>query len=153
MPMERNVSGEGSAGSDSDHDDRDSEAEGETRYQQTYDEEPDFSDPEDFVDDIDDAALMPDLLRQRPKESDGVDNVIIVDGIPCVGAERLEKLKSVLRKIFSKVTPFNEVIIFSFSHRDQNCTLCPNNQRLKAFELLKQEKVSFNGLPFYFTSF
>ena len=51
-----------------------------------FDEEPDFSDPEDFVDDVDDETLMPDLLRQRPKESDGVDNVIVVDGIryPCM---------------------------------------------------------------------
>lgn len=102
MPIERSPSGEGS-GSESDHETGHlSEAE-EDHYQQDYDEEPDFSDPENFVDDIDDAALMPDLLRQRPKESDGVDNVVIVDGIPCVGAERLEKLKSVLRKIFSKV--------------------------------------------------
>jgi len=46
---------------------------------------------------------MPDLLSKRPKESDGVDNVVVVDGIPIVGSERLEKLKGVLRKIFSKV--------------------------------------------------
>ncbi len=53
---------------------------------------------------------MPDLLSKRPKESDGVDNVVVVDGIPIVGAERLEKLKGVLRKIFSKV---NDVTNFS----------------------------------------
>lgn len=63
----------------------------------------DFSDPEGYVDDVDDETLMPDLLSRRPKESDGVDNVVVVDGIPVVGAERLEKLKGVLRKIFSKV--------------------------------------------------
>lgn len=62
----------------------------------------DFSDPDGFVDDISDEELMPDLLRQRPKESDGVDNVIIVDGIPVVGAERFEKLKGVIRKIYQK---------------------------------------------------
>ena len=61
-----------------------------------------FSDPEDYADDISDAELMPDLIRQRPKESDGVDSVIIVDGIPVVGAERLEKLKGVIRKIYQK---------------------------------------------------
>jgi len=49
---------------------------------------------------------MPDLLSKRPKESDGVDNVVVVDGIPIVGSERLEKLKGVLRKIFSKVSFF-----------------------------------------------
>jgi translation initiation factor 3 subunit B len=62
----------------------------------------DFSDSEDFVDDIEDAELLADLIKQRPKESDGVDSVIIVDGIPIVGAERLEKLKGVIRKIFQK---------------------------------------------------
>lgn len=72
-----------------------------------YDEEPDFSDDEDFVDDISDADLMPDLMCQKPKESDGVDSVIVVDGVPAVGADRLEKLKGVVRKIFSK---FGKVI-------------------------------------------
>ena len=62
----------------------------------------DISD-EDFVDDISDADLMPDLMQQKPKESDGVDSVVVVDGIPAVGPERLEKLKSVIRKIFSKI--------------------------------------------------
>ena len=32
--------------------------------------EPDFSDDEDFVDDISDAELMPDLLKQKPKGID-----------------------------------------------------------------------------------
>ena len=31
-----------------------------------------------------------------------MDSVIIVDGIPVVGAERIEKLKGVVRKIFQK---------------------------------------------------
>ena len=105
MVIERSPSGEGSAASESDHEmetghGSDGDAE---QYDMDYEEEPDFSDPEDFVDDVDDSVLMADLFRQRPKESDGVDNVILVDGIPAVGAERLEKLKSVLRKIFSKV--------------------------------------------------
>merc|ERR1719187_2633631 len=41
-------------------------------------------------------------MKQKPKESDGVDSVIVVDGIPCVGAERTDKLKNVIRKIYSK---------------------------------------------------
>lgn len=65
-------------------------------------EEPDFSDPEDFVDDITDEDLMPDIMRLKPKESDGVDSVIIVDGVPVVGTDRLEKLKNVIRKTYSK---------------------------------------------------
>ena len=32
---------------------------------------------------------MPEIMRQKPKESDGVDSVIVVDGVPCVGADRL----------------------------------------------------------------
>merc|ERR1719369_59377 len=41
-------------------------------------------------------------MKQKPKGSDGVDSVIVVDGIPCVGAERTDKLKNVIRKIYSK---------------------------------------------------
>ena len=67
------------------------------------DEEPDFSDPEGFVEDMDDEVLMADLLRQKPKESDGMDSVIVVDGIPAVSSERLDKLKGVVRKIYGKV--------------------------------------------------
>jgi len=67
-----------------------------------YGEEPDFNDPEDYVDDIDDYELMPDIMRTMPKESDGVDSVIVVDGVPKVGAERVEKLKNVIRKIYGK---------------------------------------------------
>uniref|UniRef100_A0AAY5K9R5 Eukaryotic translation initiation factor 3 subunit B n=1 Tax=Esox lucius TaxID=8010 RepID=A0AAY5K9R5_ESOLU len=68
-----------------------------------YDEdEPSFSDPEDFVDDIDDEELLGDLLREKPQEADGIDSVIVVDNVPQVGPERLEKLKNVIHKIFSK---------------------------------------------------
>jgi len=48
------------------------------------------------------AELCGDILRLRPKESDGVENVIVVDGIPQVGDDRLEKLKVVIRKTFTK---------------------------------------------------
>ena len=67
-----------------------------------YGEEPDFSDPEGYVDDIDDEELMPEIMKQQPKESDGVDSVIVVDGVPVVAGERVEKLKNVIRKIYSK---------------------------------------------------
>lgn len=46
------------------------------------------------------SELLGDLLRQKPKETDGVEAVIIVDGIPQVEEDRLEKLKKVIRKIF-----------------------------------------------------
>ncbi|KAF5284392.1 hypothetical protein FQA39_LY17067 [Lamprigera yunnana] len=65
-------------------------------------EEPNFSDPEDFVDDITDEELLGDILKQKPKETDGVESVVVVDGVPTVGPDRLEKLQSVINKIFSK---------------------------------------------------
>ena len=46
--------------------------------------------------------LCGDILRLKPKESDGVENVIVVDGLPEVGEDRLEKLKTVIRKLFAK---------------------------------------------------
>ena len=46
--------------------------------------------------------LMGDLIRQRPKETDGVESIVVVDGVPQVGADRLEKLQNVLRKFFVK---------------------------------------------------
>merc|ERR1719310_181875 len=67
-----------------------------------YGEEPDFTDPEGWVDDISDEELMPDIMKMRPKETDGVESVIVVDGVPVVGGERVEKLKNVIRKIYSK---------------------------------------------------
>lgn len=62
--------------------------------------EPDFSDAEDFVDDINDEELLEDLYRHRPLEAAGLESVIVVDNIPVVGAERLEKLKNVLNSVF-----------------------------------------------------
>lgn len=46
--------------------------------------------------------LLGDLLKQKPRETDGVESVIVVDGVPQVGPERLEKLTTVINKIFSK---------------------------------------------------
>lgn len=65
-------------------------------------EEPNFSDPDDYVDDIPNEDLLGDILKQKPKETDGVESVIVVDGVPQVGPDRIEKLQSVINKIFSK---------------------------------------------------
>merc|ERR1712227_1165091 len=62
-----------------------------------YDEEPDFSDPEDFEDDISDDELVGDLLKIRPRETDGHDSVIVVDNVPQVAGERLGKLQNVTK--------------------------------------------------------
>ncbi|XP_067006456.1 eukaryotic translation initiation factor 3 subunit B [Anabrus simplex] len=69
------------------------------------DEEPNFDDPEGYVDNISDEDLLGDLLKQKPRESDGVESVVVVDGVPQVGPERIEKLSSVINKIFSKFGP------------------------------------------------
>ncbi|CAG7673110.1 unnamed protein product [Allacma fusca] len=70
--------------------------------EQQKEPEPDFSDPEGFVDDIPDEQLCGDLLRSKPRETDGVESVIVVDGLPLVDRDRLDKLKTVIRKIFSR---------------------------------------------------
>lgn len=41
------------------------------------------------------------MLAQRPLETDGVESVVVVDNIPKVEPSRLEKLKSVIQKLFS----------------------------------------------------
>lgn len=61
-----------------------------------------FEDPEDYVDPIVEDELVGDILETRPKESDSLDTVIIVDNVPMVGPDRLDKLKNIIRKVFSK---------------------------------------------------
>jgi translation initiation factor 3 subunit B len=81
---------------------------GQTTADDGYDSEEEFiddtqfEDPEDFVDSIEEADLVGDVLDQKPKESDSTDTVIIVDNIPVVGPDRLDKLKNIIRKVFSK---------------------------------------------------
>nr|XP_036279940.1 eukaryotic translation initiation factor 3 subunit B isoform X1 [Pipistrellus kuhlii]XP_036279941.1 eukaryotic translation initiation factor 3 subunit B isoform X1 [Pipistrellus kuhlii]KAF6346441.1 eukaryotic translation initiation factor 3 subunit B [Pipistrellus kuhlii] len=65
-------------------------------------DEPSFSDPEDFVDDVSEEELLGDVLKDRPQEADGIDSVIVVDSVPQVGPDRLDKLRNVIHKIFSK---------------------------------------------------
>lgn len=48
------------------------------------------------------TELLGDVLREQPQEADGIDSVIVVDNVPQVGPDRLEKLKNVIHKIFSK---------------------------------------------------
>lgn len=65
-------------------------------------EEPNFSDPEGFVDDITEEELIGDLLKEKPTEYDGFDSVIVVDNVPVVGPERFDKLQNVIRKFFQR---------------------------------------------------
>lgn len=46
------------------------------------------------------TELLGDLLKQRPCETDGVESVVIVDNIPKVDPSRVEKLKTVINKLF-----------------------------------------------------
>ena len=102
-PMDDNMD-EGSNSEDDRSEEENMDTEGfETVNRSGKVQEPDFNDPEGFVDDVDDEVLMADLIRQKPKESDGMDSVIVVDGIPSVSSERLDKLKGVVRKIYGKV--------------------------------------------------
>lgn len=48
------------------------------------------------------SDLLGDLLKNKPKDTDSIDNVIIVDNIPVVGEERLPKLQNVVKKIYEK---------------------------------------------------
>ena len=45
---------------------------------------------------------MGDILSQQPTETYGEESVVVVDGVPQVEPERIEKLSSVIIKIFSK---------------------------------------------------
>jgi len=46
--------------------------------------------------------LLGDLLKNKPKQADGIESVIVVDSVPQVGPEKQEKLKNMIRKIFGK---------------------------------------------------
>ncbi|XP_014248728.1 eukaryotic translation initiation factor 3 subunit B [Cimex lectularius] len=61
-----------------------------------------FDDPEGFVDKITDEELLGDILQEIPNPVTGWDCVIVVDGVPQVEKERLEKLQGVIHKIFAK---------------------------------------------------
>lgn len=94
-------------------------------FEEGYDSEEEFldntqfEDPSDFVDTVDDEELVGDILEQRPKESDSLDTVIIVDNIPVVGPDRVEKLKNIIRKVFSK---FGNVVNEYYPEKDGKTT-------------------------------
>lgn len=59
------------------------------------------------------------MYRERPAEAAGLESVIVVDNIPVVAPERLEKLKGVLQKTFS---PFGETLNWEFPVDEQGKT-------------------------------
>lgn len=48
------------------------------------------------------AELLGDILKQKPSETDGVESVIVVDNVPRVEPDKLEKLQSVINKVLGK---------------------------------------------------
>lgn len=52
--------------------------------------------------------LLGDFLQNKPCETDGVENVVVVDNIPKVGQARQEKLRSVIEKLFSTFGVINK---------------------------------------------
>ena len=46
------------------------------------------------------SELVPDILSQKPKDSDVSQAVVIVDGLPEVGIEKLDKLQNHIKKLF-----------------------------------------------------
>lgn len=98
---------------------KDSEKQNASENSNKNGEEPNYEDPDGFVDDVSDDELLGDILAKKPKETDGFDNVIIVDGIPEVGTDRLEKLKGVIDKIFSK---FGAIVSDYYPKNDQGVT-------------------------------
>jgi len=104
-----------------------------------YGEEPDFNDPDDFVDDITDEELMPEIMRMKPKESDGVDSVIVVDNVPIVGGDRVDKLKNVIRKIYSKFGKLmNEHYPLDEEQKTKGYIFLEFNNHENALEAVKQ---------------
>ena len=48
------------------------------------------------------SELLGDILAEKPEETTGTDRIIVVDNVPTISPDRLEKLKNVIRKVFSK---------------------------------------------------
>ena len=46
--------------------------------------------------------LLGDLLKEKPVQETGYDNIIVVDNAPRVGPDRMAKLQSVLTKVFGR---------------------------------------------------
>ncbi|CAH0385647.1 unnamed protein product [Bemisia tabaci] len=81
---------------------KDKAAQQEKKNEANENEEPNFSDEEGFVDRISDQDLLGDILAERPKETDGVESIIVVDKGPRVEPEKLNKFKSVINSFFSE---------------------------------------------------
>lgn len=62
---------------------------------------------------------MADILAQKPTMDNLFDGVIIVDGVPKVEPKRLEKLQSVIEKIFGK---FGQIVHKAYPQDEDGTT-------------------------------
>lgn len=63
--------------------------------------------------------MLGDILAQKPSETDGVESIIIVDGAPKVEPQRLEKLNTVINKVFGK---FGNVVNIFYPKNESDIT-------------------------------
>jgi hypothetical protein len=47
-------------------------------------------------------VLCPELMAERPQEHESLNNIIVVDNLPKVDEQKLDKLKAVISKVYSK---------------------------------------------------
>ena len=62
------------------------------------------------------TELLADLMKEKPVDDMGLDNIIVVDNAPKVGPDRMVKLKTVLNKVFGR---FGEIVM-QFYPTDDN---------------------------------
>jgi len=73
-----------------------------TSTNRAQDDEPDFSDTEDYVDSISNEELLPELMSHEPRLDKSTDRIIVIDNIPVVGQDKKDKLRQILTKLLSK---------------------------------------------------
>ena len=60
--------------------------------------------------------LLSDLMKEKPVEETGYQNIIIVDNAPKVGPDRMAKLQGILNKIFTR---FGKIVSQDYPIDDQ----------------------------------
>lgn len=90
-----------------------------TNYKMDSDE-PDFSDPEDFVDDISNEEMLPELYNKEPRLEISTEKIIIIDNIPTVGVDKKDKLKKIMQNMVSN---YGKVVHEFYPEDDKQCLL------------------------------
>ncbi|CAF2492557.1 unnamed protein product [Rotaria sp. Silwood2] len=87
---------------DEEEDDDENQMKDEDEEKEEEEPTPDFSE-EYYGSDLPDDVLCPELMAERPKEHESLNNIIVVDNLPKVDQVKLEKLKAVISKVYSKI--------------------------------------------------